>query len=66
MFVYVNDEIIVVLGKKGFKLQKEEIDSIINVEPETAQNILFRLYEFLTGRKLNVDRRLASTLPQPE
>ena len=39
---------------------------MINVEPETAQNILFKVYELSTGRKLNIDRRLTSTLPQPD
>lgn len=34
--------------------------------PETAQNFLFRLYEFLTGNQLNTDRRLTSMLPPPE
>jgi hypothetical protein len=34
--------------------------------PEAAQSLLFRLYEFLTGQKLNIDRRLASTLPPVE
>ena len=33
--------------------------------PETAQTFLFRLYEFMTGQKLNIDRRLTSTLPAP-
>ena len=55
-----------VLAKKKFKIPKEEYESIVNMGPETAQTLLFRLYEFLTGQKLNIDRRLASTLPQPE
>jgi hypothetical protein len=36
------------------------------LEPETGQTFLFRFYEFVTGQKPNIDRRLASTLPQPE
>ena len=36
------------------------------MEPETAQNFLFRLYEFLTGNELNIDRRLASMMPEPD
>jgi len=34
--------------------------------PESAQNFLFRLYEFLTGVQLNIDRRLTSMMPPPE
>jgi len=47
-------------------LTKEEYESITNLGPETAQSFLFRLYEFITGQKLNIDRRLASTLPPVE
>ena len=56
----------IVLAKKRFKISKEEFESIVNLEPETGQTFLFRFYEFVTGQKPNIDRRLASTLPQPE
>jgi hypothetical protein len=55
-----------VLARKKFKISKDEYESIVNLGPETAQALLFRLYELVTGQKLNIDRRLASTLPQPE
>ena len=55
-----------VLSRKNFKLSKEEYESIINLGPESAQSFLFRLYEKITGNKLNIDRRLVSLIPQPE
>lgn len=45
---------ILVLARKKFKLTQEEYESIANLGPETAQSLLFRLYEFLTGEKVNV------------
>jgi hypothetical protein len=60
-FSYILD-----LARKKFKIAKEEYESIVNLGPESAQTFLFRFYEFLTGQKLNTDRRLASTLPAPE
>lgn len=54
------------MATRKFKIAKEEYESIINMGPETAQNFLFRLYEFITGNQLNIDRRLASMLPPPE
>ena len=56
----------IVLARKNFKVSKEEYESIINLGPETAQSFLFRLYEKVTGNKLNIDRRLVSLMPQPE
>ena len=55
-----------VLAKKKFKVSKEEYESVVNMGPESAQTFLFRFYEFLSGNKLNIDRRLTSTLPPPE
>ena len=57
---------ILVLAKRKFKITQEEYESITNLGPESAQMLLFRLYEFFTGEKLNTDRRLASTMPLPE
>ena len=53
-----------VLAKKGFKLTNEDYESIINLGPESAATFLFRLYEFITESKLNLDRRLNSTIQQ--
>lgn len=66
LFLFDFHQLYLVLAKKKFKVNKEEYESIVNLEPETAQAFLFRLYELITGQKLNIDRRLASTLPQPE
>ncbi len=33
--------------------------------PETAASFLFRLYEFVTDNKLNLDRRLTATIQAP-
>lgn len=46
-----------VLDKKEFKLEKEEYEGIANLGPDQALNLLYRLYEFLTKKKLNLDRR---------
>ncbi len=53
------------LARRKFKVTKEQYESIINMGPESAQNFLFRLYEFLTGVQLNIDRRLGSMMPPP-
>jgi len=62
-YIYIRISYILVLARKKFKITKEEYESITNLGPETAQSLLFRIYEFITGQKLNIDRRLASTLP---
>jgi adenine/guanine phosphoribosyltransferase-like PRPP-binding protein len=44
----------VVLAKKDFKLEKDEYEGIANLGPDQALNLLYRLYEFLTKKKLNL------------
>ncbi len=45
------------LSKKEFKLEKEEYEGIANLGPDQALSLLYRLYEFLTKKKLNLNNR---------
>ena len=46
------DQISRALGAREFNLTKEEYEPIIHLAPEAAEKFLFRLYQFLTKRKL--------------
>lgn len=52
----------VVLAKKEFKLDKEEYEAVANLGPDKALSLLFRLYEFLTKKKINISNR--TTVPE--
>jgi site-specific recombinase XerD len=46
-----------VLLRKNFRLDKEEYEAISNLSPNTALDMIYKLYEFLTRKKTKNDNR---------